>query len=265
MNEDAALAGRLVTEAAELAARMRRDTELTIAQKTSISDIVTSADTAAERHIVSSLAAERPDDGVLGEEGAVAEGGSGRRWIIDPVDGTYNFASGSDYWCSAVALTDGDELVLGAVAHARTGDVYIGGPRTPTVCNGVPLGPIPDMPLTGISAGTYLHPPRLSDPVVAGSWARAASRPATLRMLGSGSLDLAGVATGLLGCWFQHSVAIWDWLPGAALVAGLGGAARQQSVGGVDWSVAGPRTAVLELLDALDDGSGPSAFASSAE
>jgi len=253
-DDDAALAGRLVSEAAELAARMRAGAELTIAQKTSISDIVTSADTAAERHIVSTLAAERPDDGVLGEEGATVTGSSGRRWIIDPVDGTYNFASGSDYWCSAVALTDGDELILGAIAHARSGDVYVGGPRRPSVCNGAPIGPISDLPLGGISAGTYLHPPRLGEPEVAGPWIRAAGRPATLRMLGSGSLDLVAVATGLLGCWFQHGVAVWDWLPGAAVVAGVGGATRQHTVGGVDWSVAGPPTAVAELLAALDDG-----------
>ncbi|MFD1858520.1 inositol monophosphatase family protein [Aeromicrobium camelliae] len=249
--DDVDLAGRLVREAAELAARMRADTQLTIAQKTSISDIVTSADTAAERHIVETLAAERPDDGILGEEGARHEGTSGRRWIIDPVDGTYNFASGSDYWCSALALVDGRELVLGAVAHARSGDVFVGGPRHPSTCNGAPLGPIPDLPLAGISAATYLHPPRMREAVVAEPFRRAAQLPATIRMLGSGSMDLVGVATGLLGCWFQHTVADWDWLPGAAIVAGVGGATRQLDVDGVTWSVAGPPTAVEELASAL--------------
>ncbi len=251
MTDDARLAASLVREAASLAARLRSETDLRIAQKTSISDIVTSADTAAERHIVETLATERPADGVLGEEGASADGTSGRRWIIDPVDGTYNFASGSDYWCSAIALVDGDELVLGAVAHASTGDIYVGGPKHPTTVNGVPAGPIPDLPLAGISAATYLHPPRLIDPEIAGPFTRAASLPATLRMLGSGSMDLVGVATGMLGCWFQHSVPAWDWLPGAALVAGVGGATRQLDVGPVTWSVAGPPVAVEEVASAL--------------
>ncbi|OUZ11011.1 inositol monophosphatase [Aeromicrobium sp. PE09-221] len=252
MTDDARLAASLVSEAAGLAARMRSESDLRIMQKTSISDIVTSADTAAERHMVETLAGARPEDGILGEEGAAAEGTSGRRWIIDPVDGTYNFASGSDYWCSAIALVDGDELVLGAVAHASTGDVYVGGPKRPTTVNGLPAGPIPDLPLAGISAATYLHPPRLREPEIADAFMRAASLPATLRMLGSGSMDLVGVATGLLGCWFQHSVPTWDWLPGAALVAGVGGATRQFDVGPVTWSVAGPPTAVDEVVAALD-------------
>ncbi|WP_293788068.1 inositol monophosphatase family protein [uncultured Aeromicrobium sp.] len=251
MQDDLDLAGRLVREAAELAARMRADTRLTIAQKTSVSDIVTSADTAAERHIVETLAAERPDDGILGEEGAREDGTSGRRWILDPVDGTYNFAAGSDYWCSAIALVDGPELVLGAVAHARTADVFVGGPRHPTTCNGVPLGPLPDLPLAGISAATYLHPSRMGEAIVTEPFRRAAQRPATIRMLGSGSMDLVGVATGLLGCWFQYAVADWDWLPGAAIVAGAGGATHQLDVDGVTWSVAGPPTAVEELASAL--------------
>lgn len=62
----------------------------------------------------------RPDDGVLGEEGAARESSSGRTWVIDPVDGTYNFTSNSDYFCSALALVAGspsepDELLFGAV------------------------------------------------------------------------------------------------------------------------------------------------------
>lgn len=251
MSDDASLAARLVRDAAALAARLRADTELTIAQKTSISDIVTSADTAAERLLVETLSAERPEDAILGEEGAEREGVSGRRWILDPVDGTYNFASGSDYWCSALALVDGRELILGAIAHARTGDVYVGGPRHPSTCNGVPLGRLPDLPIAGISAATYLHPPRMREARVVEPFARAAALPATLRMLGSGSLDMVGVATGLLGSWFQHSVADWDWLPGAGLVAGVGGATRQVDVEGLTWSVAGPRTAVTELAQAL--------------
>ena len=107
--EDAALAASVVREAGALARRMRSE-GLTLENKTSISDIVTAADRAAEALVVETLAAQRPADGVLGEEGSAHDGTSGRTWVIDPVDGTYNFVAGLDWWCSAIALLDGDEL-----------------------------------------------------------------------------------------------------------------------------------------------------------
>jgi myo-inositol-1(or 4)-monophosphatase len=76
---------------------------------------------------------------------------------------------------------------------------------------------------------------------------------ATLRMLGSGSLDLAAVAQGQLGVFVQHSVAPWDWFPSSALVQGAGGAARRTTAAGVEWSVAGAPTAVAEVCAALEE------------
>lgn len=247
---DAALAVRLVTEAAALAARMRAGSDLDVRSKTSVSDVVTAADHAAEALVVESLRSERPRDGLLGEEGTDVPGSSGRRWVIDPVDGTYNFASGSDYWCSALALMDGDELLLGAVAHARDG-VLVGGPDTPTTWNGRPVAPITDDAVERLAAATYLHPGNVDDARVREPFLRAASLPATLRMHGSGSMDLVGVVTGRLGAWFQHSTPAWDWLPGAALVRGAGGEARQVQVEGLAWSVAGGARAVDALTSAL--------------
>ncbi len=251
IDDDARLAAELVTRAAALAARMRAEGALSVARKTSVSDVVTDADHAAEALVLEALARERPGDGVLGEEGAAVESATGRRWVVDPVDGTYNFASGWDYWCSALALVDGDELVLGAVAHHATGSVVVGGPGLPTTRDGERLPGVVDAPLEAVSAGTYLHPTAFGRPDVHEPWTRAASVPATIRMLGSGSMDLVGVATGRLGCWFQHSTPAWDWLPGAALVAGAGGATRQVEVRGHTWSVAGGASAVARVAAEL--------------
>jgi fructose-1,6-bisphosphatase/inositol monophosphatase family enzyme len=248
---DAALAVRLVTRAAALASSMREQPDLDVRAKTSVSDVVTAADHAAEALVVQALREERPADGLLGEEGTDVEGSSGRRWVIDPVDGTYNFASGSDYWCSAVALLDGEDLVLGAVAHARDG-VLVGGPGLPTTWNGDPVGPVADVPVETIGAATYLHPGNVEDDRVREAWLRAAALPATIRMHGSGSMDLVGVATGRLGAWFQHSTPAWDWLPGRALVVGAGGAASQVHVDGLTWSVAGGASAVHAITSALE-------------
>lgn len=94
LSEDADLATDLVTRAAELALQMR-SAGLRGEQKTSVSDVVTAADRAAEKLIREELNRLRPEDGVMGEEGTLQEGTSGRTWVIDPVDGTYNFLQGS--------------------------------------------------------------------------------------------------------------------------------------------------------------------------
>lgn len=251
--DDAALAGALVREAG-LLARAMRSAGVERTEKTSVSDIVTQADHAAEELVVRRLRELRPADGILGEEGTDQAGESGRVWVIDPVDGTYNFFHGLTWWCSALALRDGDDLALGAVFHPHDEVLWVGGPGLPTTRDGKPVEPIADQPLSACSAATYLHPPFFTDPLVDGPFANVASRAATLRMLGSGSMDLAAVADGRLGLWFQHSVPLWDWLPGRALVEGAGGATAQVTVHGTVWSVAGPPTAVGETVAALTAG-----------
>ena len=72
-------------------------------------------------------------------------------------------------------------------------------------------------------------------------------------MLGAGSVDLAGVAEGTLGAWMQHSVADWDWLPGRALVEGVGGTCVTIPAGGVNWHIAGNATVVSEIQHALSE------------
>jgi myo-inositol-1(or 4)-monophosphatase len=247
--EDAALAAQVVREAGSLAARMRGE-GLSLQNKTSISDVVTEADHAAEKLVVEALAERRPADGVLGEEGASREGTSGRTWIIDPVDGTYNFVAGLDWWCSAIALTDGDDLVLGAVHHPATGRTFVGGPGLPTTVDGMPLGPLPDRPLAESCMTTYLHPPSYDDEVGA-AFSRMVGGAATLRMLGSASMDSTAVASGALHVRCQHSLPPWDELPGAALILGAGGVARRIEAAGVTWYAAGAPTAVADIARRL--------------
>jgi myo-inositol-1(or 4)-monophosphatase len=247
--EDAALAARVVREAGTLAGRMRGE-GLTLENKTSISDIVTAADRAAEELVVEALAVHRPDDGVLGEEGSSREGTSGRTWVIDPVDGTYNFVAGLDWWCSAVALLDGDDLVLGAVHHPATGRTFVGGPGLPTTVDGEPVAPLADRPLAAACLTTYLHPPQY-DAEVGAAFARMVGGAATLRMLGSASMDATAIAQGALHLRCQHSLPPWDELPGAALILGAGGVARRIEAAGVTWFAAGAPTAVADLERAL--------------
>jgi myo-inositol-1(or 4)-monophosphatase len=91
-----------------------------LASKSSETDPVSDADRAAEEAIGTLLRAERPDDGLVAEEGASRQGDSGRRWIVDPLDGTVNFLYGFPAWCVSVALHDDDGPAVG-VCSTRSG------------------------------------------------------------------------------------------------------------------------------------------------
>jgi myo-inositol-1(or 4)-monophosphatase len=247
---DLELAASLVREAGVLAARMRLE-GLSVSAKTSISDVVTDADRAAEALIVGRLADFRPHDGVQGEEGSASPGR--RTWVIDPVDGTYNFVSGLPAWCSAIALTDGEELVLGAIYQPTSDELWTGGPELPTALNGVPLPPLLDRPLAEVALATYLHPPRLNQSKLRDPLLRAVSGAAVLRIVGSGSIELASVAAGRIGVYLHANTHPWDWLPGAALVRGAGGAAEVFFAGGIRWHAAGNAQAVADVRAAIED------------
>ncbi len=239
----------LVRVAGTLAATMRRD-GLLAETKTHVSDIVTAADRAAEAHVVATLRRERPEDSIVGEEGANHEGTSGRTWVIDPVDGTYNFHRGLDWWCSAVALSDPSGVVLGAVHQPATGESFLGGPGLPSRHDDLALPALTDRPLRESCATTYLHPP-FYDGDIGAAFNRAVKGVATLRMMGSGTMDAMAIAQGHCDVLFQHSVPDWDRLPGAAIICGVGGVSRLVQAAGVTWHVAGVTSAVAEVCDRL--------------
>lgn len=244
--DDLALAAQLVQGAGALAARMRAG-GLTATRKTSVSDIVTAADHAAEELVVGTLRRLRPADGLVGEEGATAASSSGRTWVIDPVDGTYNFHAGLDWWCSALALTDAAGVILGAVHQPATGTTWLGGRDHPLTVNGRPAADKEDAPLAAVSLGSYLHPARMANPDAREPFLAMTSGAATLRMFGSGSMDLCAVADGRLGAWAQMLCPDWDWFPGQALVESAGGATAVVEHRGHRWYLAGGATAVADL------------------
>lgn len=250
MRSDAELAGELARDAGRLALRMRRE-GLAVDTKRSRTDLVTDADRAAERMILDRLSAERPDDGLLGEEGGSQVGSTGREWVIDPVDGTFDFVHGLPWWCSAVGLRSAGETLLGAVYDAEGDRLWVGGIDEPTTLNGESLPVLGDRPLAELAVATYLHPPLFADDRLRTTWERVVGRAATVRILGSSSMELAAVADGRLGVWLHQSVQPWDWHPGAGLVIGAGGVTARVAAGGVEWSVAGPQRAVAEVVGAL--------------
>jgi fructose-1,6-bisphosphatase/inositol monophosphatase family enzyme len=210
---------------------------------------VSAADRAAEELVATGLQRERPEDGVVGEEGTARAGA--RTWYVDPVDGTYNFLSGLPLWCSAVGLADADGAVLGAIYCPPTDELWSGGRDRPATLNGTVLPTLQDAPLRALSVATYLHPTTLPDTTARRPLLRVMAGAATVRMLGSGSIELAAVASGRLGVWAQIDSMPWDWLPGSALVRAAGGTTEVLTVDGHRWHVAGNRRAVADVLDVI--------------
>jgi myo-inositol-1(or 4)-monophosphatase len=244
--DDLALAAALVRDAGQLAARMLSE-GLRTQHKTSVSDVVSAADHAAEELIAARLRTDRPDDGVVGEEGTSVSGT--RTWYLDPVDGTYNFLSGLPEWCSAMALADATGALLGAIYQPTSDELWLGGREHPTTLNGTALHPLADRPLAKVSIASYLHPTTLPDDSVRIPLLRAVQGAATLRMLGSGSIELAAVAAGRLGGWVQIGSLPWDWLPGSALIQAVGGAAEVVEAHGHHWHIAGSAQVVDEIAE----------------
>ena len=89
-------------------------------------DPVTEADRAAEAAIRAILAAERPEDGILGEEEAPRQGSSGLTWVVDPVDGTRAFISGLPTWGVLIGLDDGEAVRIGVIDQPHIGERFVG-------------------------------------------------------------------------------------------------------------------------------------------
>ncbi len=223
-----------------------------VREKNNLTDVVTAADEAAEAAMLAVLETHRPEDGVLGEEGTSRPGTSGRTWVLDPLDGTYNFTRAGERWCCAAALVDGSTPLLGAVAGGGAARVWVGGPGSVATEDGAALAPLVDHALARANLLTYLHPPH-HDTAVGRAWRRVAGAAATLRMTGSSSLDATDVAAGRAELLVQHSLPAWDRLPGDALIASVGGVSSTVHAAGVDWHLAGVPTAVAEAAALLRD------------
>ena len=123
MSADLELAERAARAAGEVLMTYYGEAPEGLESKTSATDPVSDADREAERVIRELLTAERPDDGLVGEEGSRIDGG-GRRWIVDPLDGTVNFLYGLRAWGVSIALEDEEGLAVGVVFNPVSGECF---------------------------------------------------------------------------------------------------------------------------------------------
>jgi myo-inositol-1(or 4)-monophosphatase len=194
-----------------------------VSSKSSATDPVSDADREAERAIVDIIRAERPGDELLGEEGARSEGSSGRRWVVDPLDGTVNFLYGLSAWCVSVALEDGEGTLLGLVHDPLRGETYRAARGDGADLDGRPLSvrEPPELARALIATGFSYEPERRARQ--AEVVARVLPRVRDIRRAGAAALDLCWVAAGRLDGYYERGLKPWDWAAGRLLVAEAGG------------------------------------------
>lgn len=186
-------------------------------------DPVTEVDKASEKAIVDLVSRERPDDGILGEEGS-RKRSTGRRWIIDPLDGTVNFVHGIPHISVSVALYDGDIPLVGVVHDPIRDEVFAAVTGSGTTCNNVPVrvSDTTDLHKSVIVTGfPYDHDRHFAayGKIVTAVLAEVNG----IRRLGSAALDFAWVAAGRFDGYWEYSLGAWDMAAGALLVAEAGG------------------------------------------
>lgn len=234
---------RVALEAADRAAAFLRDERPSglevAATKSSPIDVVTEMDLASEKLIAAHLSEHRPDDGLLGEEGASTTGSTGVRWIVDPIDGTVNYLYGRQDWAVSIAAELAGEMVVGVVAAPARGELYQAVRGGGAWRDGERLRCRPAPPLDQALIGTgfgYVRERRLAQSRVV---AELLPRVRDIRRSGSAALDLCDVAAGRLDGYYERGTMAWDHAAGE-LIAREAGA----STGGRPGEPAGPELVV---------------------
>jgi myo-inositol-1(or 4)-monophosphatase len=195
-----------------------------VTTKSSPTDPVSEADTAAERAIRAVLAAQRPDDAVVGEEGDDLEGRSGLRWVVDPLDGTVNFLYGLPAWTVTLACQDASGATLaGVVFDPGRAELFAATADGPWTRNGVELPPPQRatslaQALVGTGFG-YSADRRAREGQIA---ARVLTVARDLRRTGSAAMDLAWTACGRLDAFYERGLNPWDAAAGMLICSRAG-------------------------------------------
>ena len=212
-------------------------------------DVVTNADYASERLVIDAIKARYPGDAILAEEsgaqpGVLRDDGShnGRSWVIDPLDGTVNYANGIPYYCVSIGLVVDDRPSVGVIFDPARDDLYTATADGPAALDGGPIE---------ASTKETLSDYVVSLAVIGRGGLMRERRIAPLirihRRMGSAALSLAYVANGRFDAFIQNGgLSPWD-VAAAGLIAERAGALVTNLEGGAWWNsrVRGPRISVV--------------------
>ena len=253
------LALDIAREAGELARRRRTEGVAIAATKSALADIVTEADREVEALVRRRLEEARPSDGFLGEESGAEPGTSGVTWVVDPIDGTVNYAYGIPHYAVSIAAVEGEPdpqrwtALVGVVLNPATGELFRAARGDGAWLDDRRLAVSTPSEAGALVATGFGYDPATHD----GDFARlrrVMPLARDIRRAGAASLDLAYVAAGRLDGYFERGLNPWDHAAGALLVEEAGGV-----VGGVpggrpgrDMTIATGPELFPRILDALN-------------
>ena len=191
--------------------------------KSTATDLVSDADREAEELIDGMLQAARPDDGLLGEEGAGRAGTTGLRWVVDPLDGTTNFVFGYPQWAVSIAVEDADGVVAGAIYDPSRDELFAAARGSGATLNDrrMHVRATHDLGQALIATGFGYSATRRAQQ--AQQTARVITEIRDIRRGGAAAVDLAWVACGRLDGYWETGLNAWDWAAGSLLVTEAGG------------------------------------------
>lgn len=185
-----------------------------------VQDWLTEADGAVEKFLGQRIGELFPEDGFQGEEGGHLRPGQ-RRWVVDPIDGTANFARGGTRWCVSLGLIEDATPLLGVLVAPTLGEVYAARRGGGATLNGRPIhaATTSDMTRATIEVGWSRRRP---DSVFHGYCNKVRAAGAALRLGGSGAMGLADVASGRIDAYVEAHINLWDVAAGLTILAEAG-------------------------------------------
>lgn len=202
---------------------VNRPSKFDLDQKSGVFDFATQMDHESEKLIVSAILAARPDDGLIGEEGANRESKSGVTWVIDPIDGTVNYLYDIPGWCISIAAKDRDGGLAGVVYSPATQSLWKAHRGGGAFLNGNPIKCNDPVALNRALVGSGFAYDLEKRKIQAALIARLLPEIRDLRRLGACAVDMCHVASGSLDAYFEAGVNEWDYAA-AGLIATEAGA-----------------------------------------
>lgn len=247
-------AGRLLRE--ELGGVRR------IRHKQTVLDLVTEMDQRAETFIVERLLGAFPDHAVLAEEGGATAGRSEYRWVIDPLDGTTNYAHGLPVFAVSVALERAGVVELGVAYDPTRDECFVAERGRGATVNGEPIrvSSVDSLDRALLTTG-FPYDIRTTRATNLPQYTALALRSQAVRRQGSAVLDLCYVASGRFDGFWELTLGPWDMAAGGLIVQEAGG--RVTDVEGGPWRLEGPGVLASNglvhaaLLDALQAAARP--------
>lgn len=185
-------------------------------------DLVTQADKDVEAFVTARLRALFPDDGVFGEEGAAHEGTSGRLWVIDPIDGTFNFVRGNDQWAISIGLHEQGHPVFGVIYAPARDELFAGGEGIAATRNDAELPVRAGMDRRQASCGVGFHPVIPVDERLKTLRFIMEDAGMTFRCTGSATMSLAEVARGEVDGYIGTGESSWDLMAALPILGQIG-------------------------------------------